>query len=126
MEHGLVYIHDELDTHLHPLLTKRIIQLFTSKETNPNGAQLIFTTHATNLLSPKVLRRDEIWFTEKDHFGATQLYSLVEFDIPEDTDYESDYLKGKYGAIPYLGDFSELKKFIHPNNGAQTEHPSTE
>lgn len=106
-------IYDELGTSLHPLLSRKIIELFNNSETNPNGAQLIFTTHDTNLLSRKLLRRDQIWFTEKMPHGATDLYSLADFEIDEkqsvdSTSYSDDYLMGKYGAIPYIGDVAAL------------------
>lgn len=76
---GKVLIVDELDAKLHPLLTRSILQLFMNPETNPHGAQLIFATHDTNLLNLAYLRRDQIWFTEKDKTESTDLYSLLEF-----------------------------------------------
>ena len=105
---GHPLIIDELDAKLHPLLTIEIIRMFNSKETNPDDAQLIFATHDTNLLSSKLFRRDQIWFTEKDEVEATDLYSLVEFKdennqkVRKDRSFESDYIKGRYGAIPYI------------------------
>ncbi|MCK4259778.1 MAG: ATP-binding protein [Halanaerobiales bacterium] len=101
---GKVLLIDELDSSLHPLLIFFIIKLFQSKS-NSKNAQLIFTTHDTNILSNKVFRRDQIWFTEKDHFGATDLYSLVEYKIRKDATFNKDYLLGKYGAIPFIGNF---------------------
>ncbi len=103
--HGKVLVIDELDSRLHPLITNFIIKLFHSSEHNPHQSQLIFNTHDTNLLSSKVFRRDEIWFTEKDNFGESHLYSLVDFKIRSDASYEKDYLLGKYGAIPFIGEF---------------------
>ena len=73
MDNGKRLIIDEFDSKMHPLLTCRIITLFNSKETNPKNAQLIFTTHDTNLLSANIFRRDQIWFTQKDRYGATEL-----------------------------------------------------
>ncbi len=108
LEESGVLVIDEFDARLHPLITRSLVQLFNSNETNPNNAQLIFMTHDTNLLSHKLLRRDQIWFTEKDRFGATDLYSLVEFNLENDTNYESDYIRGKYGAIPFIGDLKSL------------------
>ncbi|MDJ0583354.1 MAG: AAA family ATPase [Crocosphaera sp.] len=99
---------DEFDARLHPLISRAILELFNSNETNPNNAQLIVMSHDTNLLSPKLFRRDQIWFTEKDRYGATDLYSLVEYDISDDAAFENDYIKGRYGAIPYIGDLSQL------------------
>nr|MCU0445480.1 ATP-binding protein [Microscillaceae bacterium] len=80
LENGYILVVDELDAKLHPLLTKSIVQLFNSKETNPKNAQLIFATHDTNLLSACTFRRDQIWFTEKDRFGASKLYSLADIN----------------------------------------------
>lgn len=107
---GQVLVIDELDSKLHPLLTQHIISIFKDPEKNPNGAQLIFATHDTNLLNVKTFRRDQIWFTEKDPTEATDLYSLVEFKEPDgtkirnDRSFEKDYIKGRYGAIPYIKD----------------------
>ncbi|MBN3880341.1 MAG: ATP-binding protein [Nostoc sp. JL23] len=108
LKYGKVLIFDEFDARLHPLIGKAIVELFNSKKTNSNNAQLIFMTHDTNLLSNKLFRRDQIWFTEKNKYGATDLYSLVEYKIPHDASFESDYIKGRYGAIPFIGDLSQL------------------
>lgn len=98
---------DEFDARFHPLLTKKILESFNSKENK--GSQLIFTTHDTNLLSSDLLRRDQIEFVEKDKYGASHLYSLVQFKgIRNTASFEKDYIQGKYGAIPFLGDFSKL------------------
>ena len=105
---------DELDAKLHPLLTVAIVKLFHFPEHNKKNAQLIFATHDTNLLNNGLFRRDQIYFTEKDHFEATDLYSLVEYREPDgkkirnDRSFEKDYIEGRYGAIPYIGDFSKL------------------
>lgn len=108
LDNGKRLIIDEFDSKMHPLLTCRIIVLFNSKETNPKNAQLIFTTHDTNLLSASIFRRDQIWFTQKDRFGATELYSLAEYKVRNDASFEKDYLSGKYGAIPIMGDLTRL------------------
>jgi len=108
LKEGSTLIIDELDARLHPLITCAIINIFNSNSTNPKNAQLIFATHDTNLLSNKRFRRDQIWFTEKDRYGATDLYSLVEYKIRNDASFESDYISGKYGAIPYLGNNQTL------------------
>ncbi len=105
---GKVFIVDELDARLHPLISLAIVELFNSNETNPNNAQLIFMTHDTNLLSNKVFRRDQIWFAEKNKQGATDLYSLAEYKVRNDASFESDYIKGRYGAIPYIGKLNHL------------------
>ncbi len=106
--HGHVLFVDELDARLHPLMTRRIIELFHSPLTNPNGAQLLFATHDTNLLDKTLFRRDQIWFAEKDRQGATHLASLAEYRVRSDAAFEKQYLEGRYGAIPFLGDLSRL------------------
>lgn len=106
LRHGRVLVVDEMEARMHPLITCAVIRLFNSIETNPKRAQLFFTTHDTNLLDRNLFRRDQIWFTEKDSYGASHLYSLVEFKLRNDEPYERNYLRGKYGAIPYLGDLS--------------------
>jgi uncharacterized protein len=101
---------DEFDARFHPLLTKKIIELFNSKKNI--ASQLIFITHDTNLLSADSLRRDQIEFIEKDKYGASHLYSLVQFKgIRNNASFEKDYIQGKYGAIPFLGDFDKLFNF---------------
>jgi uncharacterized protein len=112
IEHGKTLIVDELDSRLHTLLTIEIVNLFHSKANKK--AQLIFTSHDTNLLRKDIFRRDQIWFTEKNILGATDLYSLVEYKINQatvrnDASFEKDYLLGKYGAIPFLGDIKKFK-----------------
>ena len=113
LDSGGILIADELDTKLHPLLTQRLVQLFNNSETNPRNAQFIFTTHDTNLLSAGLFRRDQIWFTEKDTYGATQLYALTDYKpggktVRNDEQLEKNYIAGKYGGIPYLGNFDAL------------------
>ena len=110
LETGSVLVIDELDTKLHPELTERLVLLFHNKEINKNHAQLIFTSHNTNLLDAKIFRRDQIFFVEKDSFGASHLYSLADFkkdgkSTRNDENIELNYLKGKYSALPFLGDF---------------------
>ncbi|HYW20302.1 MAG TPA: ATP-binding protein [Nodularia sp. (in: cyanobacteria)] len=108
LKNGNILIFDEFDARLHPLISKAIVEIFNSQETNYNNAQLIFMTHDTNLLSNKLFRRDQIWFTEKTKYGATDLYSLVEYPIKNDASFESDYIKGKYGAIPFIGSLNQI------------------
>ncbi|MDD2372952.1 MAG: ATP-binding protein [Syntrophomonadaceae bacterium] len=107
---GKTVVIDELDSNLHPILTQALIDCFNSDEANPKHAQLIFNTHDTNLLSYRRLRRDQIWFCEKDRYGASHLYSLVDYSpnkkVRKDEAYEKNYLMGKYGAIPYIGQFN--------------------
>ena len=109
LERGGLIVVDEFDAKLHPLLTKKIIEIFNSPESNPNNAQLIFATHDTNLLSNKIFRRDQIWFAEKDRNDeSTDIYPLSDIreqngdKIRNDRVYEKDYINGKYGAIPFL------------------------
>ena len=99
---GKVLFVDELDAKLHPMITRAIVHLFMDRETNRKGAQLIFTTHDTHLLHTKHLRRDQIWFTEKDKTEASDLYSLLDFKVRNDRDIENDYINGRYGAIPFI------------------------
>ena len=107
LEKGTVFFADELDIKLHPLLMRNILLTFTDKEKNPNNAQLIFTTHNTIYMDMDLLRRDEIWFVEKDN-GVSNLYSLDDITnekgekVRKDSNYEKHYLLGNYGAIPNL------------------------
>lgn len=105
LNNGRILVVDELDAKLHPLLTRFIIRLFHSNEFNKKNAQLIFNSHDTNLLSKEFFRRDQLWFTEKDEYGATDLYALSDYNVRKDASYEKDYLHGKYGSIPYIGSF---------------------
>jgi AAA15 family ATPase/GTPase len=108
LEKGSVFFVDELNARLHPLLVRNFILTFLNPEINKNHAQLVFTTHDTWQLSNQLLRRDEIWFVEKDMRGISTLYSLADFidedgsRIRKDESYEKNYLIGKYGAIPTL------------------------
>lgn len=108
LKNGGVFFVDELNARLHPLLVRNFILIFLNPKTNRNHAQLVFTTHDTWQLSNQLLRRDEIWFTEKDDMEVSTLYSLADFvdetgtRIRKDESYEKNYLLGKYGAIPSL------------------------
>ncbi len=105
---GSVFFIDELNARLHPLLVRNFLLTFLNPEINKNHAQLIFTTHDTWQLSNQLLRRDEIWFVQKDERGVSSLYSLADFvnedgvRIRKDESYEKNYMIGKYGAIPVL------------------------
>jgi len=115
LEKGKILIVDELDSRLHTKLTSELLKIFQSG-INTKNAQLIFASHDTNLLRNDLFRRDQIWFTEKDNTGSTDLYSLVEYKINQatsvrnDASFEKDYLIGKYGAIPYFGN---IPKFLN-------------
>ncbi len=108
LEKGSVFFIDELNARLHPLLVRNFLLTFLNPEINKNHAQLVFTTHDTWQLSNQLLRRDEIWFVEKDARGVSTLYSLADFvdeegaRIRKDESYEKNYMVGKYGAIPML------------------------
>ena len=110
LKEGTPLIIDEFDSRFHPLLTKKIVELYNSSENKKS--QLIFITHDTNLLSSELLRRDQIDFVEKDKYGASHLYTLVEIKgVRNDASFEKDYIQGKYGAIPFLGNFANLLTF---------------
>ena len=111
IEKNEVVVIDELDARLHPLITKSIIRLFTSIP--ESRAQIIFTTHDTNILDKRMIRRDEVYFVEKDKFGASKLYSLVEFKTRKESPMDKNYLNGKFGAIPFVKDFSTALRERH-------------
>lgn len=105
---GEILIIDELDAKMHPLLSKELVSLFNDVKRNPLGAQLVFSTHDTNLLSSGLLRRDQIWFTEKDARERTDIYNMMQIVLPDGTkprgdgNIERNYIQGRYGAIPYI------------------------
>ena len=104
---GRVLLFDEIDASLHPRLSARLLELFQDRETNPHGAQLIFTTHDTSLLSQ--LNRDEVWLTEKGDSGATALTALAEYGgekVRRSLNLEKAYLQGRFGAVPELDQFT--------------------
>lgn len=102
LSNGRLLVVDELETNLHPHLVCYLIDIFNSPKYNKKGAQLIFTAHNTILLDQDVLRRDQIWFTEKKDDQGTNLYSLYEYKARNDDNIEKRYLAGRYGAIPNL------------------------
>lgn len=108
LQYGKILIVDELDARFHPIITQAIVQMFHDKHLNPNNAQLIFVTHGTNLLDNKFFRRDQIWFMEKNKYGAADLYSLVDYKVRNDASFEKDYIAGKYGGVPFLGGVRRL------------------
>lgn len=112
---GKILVIDELDTKLHPIVARALIKLFNAN--NKSKAQLIFTTHNTNILAQNnLLRRDQIWFTEKNRYGSSELFSLAEYKdkkgdkIRKDESYERNYLLGKYGAVPFVDIGIPIKK----------------
>ncbi|MEU6373482.1 ATP-binding protein [Streptomyces sp. NPDC046909] len=116
---------DEVDVSLHPLLTAKLVKLFQSPQLNPRGAQLIFTTHSASLLGTmlgeEVLRRDQVWFVEKNaDTGASELYPLSDFKPRKGENFERRYLAGSYGAVPLLPD-SALEDVVRQFWGAHGE-----
>jgi AAA15 family ATPase/GTPase len=119
LERGSVLLVDELDARMHPLMTRFLVDLFHGPS-NPGGAQLIFATHDVNLLSNKYFRRDQVWFTEKDRYEVTHLYSLADYRVDgdkvrKDASFAKDYLLGKFGAVPFIGDFMIQPTEAKPN-----------
>lgn len=92
---------DEFDSSLHTHASEAVLQLFSSPETNPKGAQLLATTHDTNLMMSSKLRRDQVWFVDKDSGGATQIRPLTDIRTRKTDDLEKAYLQGRYGAVPF-------------------------
>lgn len=109
LQEGGILLVDELERSLHPSLAQQIIRQFNDPAANPKNAQIIFTTHDTNLLGTTLgepaLRRDQVWLTEKDADGATVLYPLTDYKPRKAENLERGYLQGRYGAIPFLSDF---------------------
>lgn len=112
LQKGGVLIVDELEASLHPLIALELLRLFHSPTSNWNNGQLLFTTHDTNLLGTTLgeppLRRDQVWFTEKNRDGESSLYPLTNFKPRNVENLERGYLQGRYGAIPFLGDFTRI------------------
>lgn len=105
---GGILVVDEFDSSLHPALSKQVVSLFNSKKSNPKGAQLIFTTHDASILSRDILRRDQIYFVEKDAEGKSNVYPLIRLKTKKGDNIQKGYLEGRFGAIPFLGDFEAL------------------
>jgi len=112
---GGVFVIDELERSMHPILARKFIEFFL-KGGRSSNSQAIFTTHESTLLDLEILRRDGIWFTEKNEFGATHLYSLSEFKVRNDLRIDKGYLQGRFGAIPFLGGIDHL---IEAETGAE-------
>ena len=108
LSRGMTIVIDELDTSMHSLMSIKLIELFNKYKSNINCAQIIFSTHDTSLLSNKVLRRDEIWFTEKNLEGATEIISLAEIKTRHTDNFEEGYLQGRYGGIPFLTNLDDI------------------
>jgi AAA15 family ATPase/GTPase len=112
-----VFVIDELDRSLHPHLSYAFLKFFV--ETCPRACQqMIVTTHETHLLDQDLLRRDEIWFVEKDKKQQTRLYSLADLNVRNDVRLEKGYLQGRFGGVPFIGDARRLMDLIKcPTNG---------
>jgi hypothetical protein len=102
LERGNTLVIDEIDSSLHPVLVRKLVKMFSNPKLNLHGAQLVFNTHDVTLLDNSLLRRDQIWFTEKAPDGATHLYSLQEFKPRKTEAFSKNYLQGRYGAIPII------------------------
>ena len=101
LDSGGILVADDMDAHFHPLLTRKIVALFNSDQHNPRNAQLIFTTKNTNLLGLSLLRRDQVWFSEKwDPESITDVYPLIEYSVRKDMSLEKCYLQGRFGGVP--------------------------
>jgi hypothetical protein len=108
LDQGSLLLIDEIDAGLHTLAAAQMVQLFSDKRTNPNGAQMIAVTHDPSLLNAPCLRRDQIWFCEKDNGGSTDVFPLSDIKSRTTDDFQQGYLQGRYGAIPFSGDLSSL------------------
>jgi AAA15 family ATPase/GTPase len=102
LDSGYTVFVDEIETSLHPILVKELLKLVLCSKNNPKGAQVVFTTHNPVLLDGSLMRRDQIWFTEKSPVGATHLYPLTDYQPRKDEALAKGYLAGRYGAIPFM------------------------
>jgi hypothetical protein len=118
LERGQVLAVDEIDDSLHPLLVRRLVELFHSSETNPHGAQLIMNTQDATMLDTRLFRRDQIWFTEKERTGSSRLYPLSDYSPRKEEALSKGYLHGRYGAVPALFDLGESLR--QPQESAAT------
>lgn len=107
IENDNVFIIDEIERSIHPLIVKELLRKFSEQE--DTKGQIVFTTHESNLLDQDIFRQDEIWFTEKDEFGKSHMYPLSDFKEHHTLDIQKGYLDGRYGAIPFLGNLRDLK-----------------
>jgi AAA15 family ATPase/GTPase len=103
-----VYFIDEIDRSMHPVLVRKLFEFFL-KSCAGEKRQIIVTTHESNLLDLDLLRRDEIWFVEKDQSAGTRMYSLTDFKVRKDLQIRKGYLEGRFGGIPFLGDLDALR-----------------
>lgn len=115
-QHCRVFVIDEIDRSLHPLLSRKFIEFFLSA-CKGHGSQLVLTTHESNLMDLDLLRRDEFWFSEKDEGGGTRVYSLSDFKVRTDLKIDKGYLYGRFGAIPFLGNLDRLIQQLNAGGG---------
>ncbi len=113
---GSVFVIDEVDRSLHPILVRKIVEFFLKSCTN--SSQMLVTTHESSLLDLALLRRDEIWFAEKDKTSATHLYSLNDYKVRNDLEIRKHYLQGRFGAIPFLANLDRLLPVSEPKPDA--------
>ena len=109
LEEGTPLFVDEIDSGFHTYLSDFILQLFTNPRINKKNAQLIFTTHDINLLDEDKIRRDQVWFTSKNQYGESEIYSLADFNgVREDTPFAKWYIANKFGAVPEISNFEDF------------------
>lgn len=109
LKEGNVVFFDELDSSLHPYISRFLLKLFLNPVSNPKNAQLIFTAHEPNLMDKNMLRADQIWFTEKTPQGATEFFSAQDFDgVREDIPFDKWYMEGKFGAVPHISEIDYI------------------
>lgn len=99
---GFTICVDELETSMHPLMVRELLRLFFSEKENPKGAQILFTTHNPLLLDATLLRRDQVWFTDKDADGEAHLYPLTDYSPRKGESLVRGYMSGRYGAVPFV------------------------
>lgn len=122
LENGYTVCIDEVETSMHPLMVRELLRLFFSEKENSKGAQILFTTHNPLLLDPSLLRRDQVWFTDKDQDGVAHLYPLTDYQPRKGESLVRGYLAGRYGAVPFvpeglLGSFPAHEVADRENNG---------
>ena len=105
LSRGSLLVIDELDTSLHPNLAQAFVSLFNKKDSNPHGAQLVFSTHDVTLLGGGLIRQDEIWMTDKNREGVSKFTPLTDFKLRSRDDIERAYRRGRLGGVPATDDF---------------------
>jgi len=108
LDNGMVLFIDELDSSLHPNMVRFIVKLIHNPKLNQHNAQIVFTTHDSSILDNNLLRRDQVWFVEKDKYQSTQLYPLTDFKPRPNESLQKGYLEGRYGALPFIGDLEDF------------------